>query len=295
MAVDGDAPKDFVRAYAYGDGLKSYPKTWPAFIAKVGHKWYPNESITEHLITRIGQGLGLEMADSELRLADAQLRFCSRYFLKPKEILIHGAEIFIGYLEDKEFVEKLENAEDARNLFTFQVVEEAIMNAYLDEAPVILRGFFNMLVFDALVGNNDRHHYNWGVVADLDGRRAPRFSPIYDSARGLFWSRSDELMDKLAADPNRYSACMEKYIVRSRPETGWDGTTDPNHFQLIEQIVKKDSDHANSLKNLLSQPIEKIGLDLLFGEFDEMFSEPRKKAILDCLKCRHQRLALISV
>ena len=45
QAIAGDAPKDFIRAYTYGKAKRSNPRKWPAYIAKVGHKWYPNESI----------------------------------------------------------------------------------------------------------------------------------------------------------------------------------------------------------------------------------------------------------
>lgn len=54
-----------------------------------------------------------------------------------------------------------------------------------------------MLVFDAIVGNNDRHFYNWGVIVDLKGMKPPRFSPVYDTARGLFWNQSEEWIEKL--------------------------------------------------------------------------------------------------
>ena len=71
----GDAPKDFLRIYQYGQGRRSRPSRWPAWIAKVGHKYYPNESVTEHLLTRIGQFLGLKVADSQLMWFGGQLRF----------------------------------------------------------------------------------------------------------------------------------------------------------------------------------------------------------------------------
>ena len=44
--VAGDAPKDFIRVYDYEPGQPGNPNnpdSWPAYIAKVGHKWYPGE------------------------------------------------------------------------------------------------------------------------------------------------------------------------------------------------------------------------------------------------------------
>lgn len=126
-AVAGDAPKDFLRIYRHGEGRSGRVRSWPAWIAKVGHKHYPNESITEHLLTRVGQTLGHRMADSKLMWFRGQLRFLSRYFLKTRtESLVHGAEIFAGFLADREFVEAVEKQDEARNLFTFQFVEQAL-------------------------------------------------------------------------------------------------------------------------------------------------------------------------
>lgn len=53
--IGGDAPKDFLRIYQYGNGRKDKPRHWVGYIAKVGHKWYPVESITEYIMNRIGE------------------------------------------------------------------------------------------------------------------------------------------------------------------------------------------------------------------------------------------------
>jgi len=92
-------------------------KTWPVFIAKVGHNWFSSESCTEHFVTPLGQGLGLTIADSELSLADGQSRFCSKCFLGSNEELTHGAENLIGYLDDKTFLEEAGEIKEARNAF----------------------------------------------------------------------------------------------------------------------------------------------------------------------------------
>ncbi len=102
--IAGDAPKDFIHVYEYGEARKKDRKKWPGYIAKVGHKWYPMESITEHLLNKIGGVLGLKMAQSRLMLAGDQIRFLSKYFLKKDERLVHGAQIYAGFLEDKTFV-----------------------------------------------------------------------------------------------------------------------------------------------------------------------------------------------
>ena len=223
--IAGDAPKNFIRAYTYGTANRSNPRKWPEYIAKVGHKWYPNESITEHLLTRIGQLLGLKMAESSLVSAHGQIRFLSRYFLRRNQRLEHGAQIFAGYLKDDQFVEEVEQEGATQDLFTFQFIQEAIQEQFPDQARSILRGYTRMLAFDAIVGNNDRHHYNWGVIVHGHRRHEPYFSPIYDSARALFWNDSESKLEEIKKDPDpqRLPAlyCSVRQKLAPKDGLGW--------------------------------------------------------------------------
>lgn len=95
-----------------------------------------------------------------------------------------------------------------------------------------------MLCFDAITGNNDRHFYNWGIIADVKGKKTPRFSPIYDTARGLFWNYSEEKIDKLfTRDGTIDEVQFTKYLQNSMPKIGWEGLKRLNHFTLIRNIV----------------------------------------------------------
>ncbi|MEO0779179.1 MAG: hypothetical protein AAF146_21625, partial [Bacteroidota bacterium] len=135
--IGGDAPKDFIRVYKHGDAPKESPNLWDKHIAKVGHKWYPLESISEHLLNRIGEVLGLNMAKSQLRIAHGQLRFLSKYFLVAEENMIHGAQIYSTYLEenDDRFVQEIEDQNWARALLTFQFTDESIKFMFPDQYP----------------------------------------------------------------------------------------------------------------------------------------------------------------
>lgn len=286
-AIAGDAPKDFLRIYNHGEGRRSRPKSWPAWIAKVGHKHYPNESITEHLLTRIGQALGLNMADSRLMCFGEQLRFLSRYFLKnDSHSLVHGAEIFEGYLQDRAFVETVEKQNEARNIFTFQFVEEALQKLFPGEWQDLRVGFARLLAFDAIVGNNDRHFYNWGVIVDIMGRRATVFSPIYDTARALYWNTSENVLMEIARDKNRHKIHLEKYVTNCFPKTGWDGLQAPNHFKLIQSIAEGRPELGEVLRQLPADGIVKETQALLETEFRGLISPLRSSFVLECLDRR---------
>ena len=93
--------------------------------------------------------------------------------------MIHGAQIFAGYLaDDSDFVRQVEEQDMAQEIFTFQVVEAAVRNRFPPQADTILQDFVRLIAFDAVAGNNDRHFFNWGVITQITGARPPRFSPI---------------------------------------------------------------------------------------------------------------------
>lgn len=128
----GEAPKSFIRVYEYQKGgvqRKSNPNSWALYLAKTGHKWYPLESITEHLIARIGKELSLNMAESRLVEAGGQIKFLSKYFLKPEkgQELVHGMDIIVAYLGgDRPFVEEIALQKREREFFTLEDTVQAI-------------------------------------------------------------------------------------------------------------------------------------------------------------------------
>ena len=281
--IMGDAPKDFIRAYEFRRGKvkRANPRTWPRFIAKVGHKYYPNESITEHLITRIGQAMKLNIADSRLVRVGGQIRFCSRFFHFDHEILEHGAQILSGYLSDPKFVEDVGREKQERELFTFEVVECAVRHQYPKEADAILSAYVVMLAFDTIVGNNDRHFYNWGVLKTVAGSNV-RFSPIYDTARGLFWNEPEVRLERNVNNTHY----LEAYVSGSKPLTSWDGKTEPSHFELLQEIYKNRPIYRNLLQSLHDLKLPETARDLLNGEFEGLFSDVKKEAIVNCLRLR---------
>lgn len=58
IKLDGDAPKQFIRAYIFekDSGVrKKNPDTWSPYIAKTAKKWYPHEFVIEFMINRVGE------------------------------------------------------------------------------------------------------------------------------------------------------------------------------------------------------------------------------------------------
>jgi hypothetical protein len=292
QAVSGDAPKKFIRHYEFGHSAKRHRHKWPAFIAKTGHKWYPIESITEFLLNRLGETLGIRMAKSKLAYGGSQIRFLSKYFLAADESLVHGAQIYSGYLgDDPEFVEQIERNKLAKEWLTLQITQKALLKFFPLYADAILEDLVRMLLFDAWVGNNDRHFYNWGVVTDIKGRKKPYFSPVYDTARGLFWNFAERKIVSLHKNANELERQIQNYISGSCPKIGWDSEVDINHIRLVEQIAKFNFGiKRDDIRSLFGDDSLKKCEFLIQHEFDGLLSPERKYVILHCLQRRIEEI-----
>ena len=291
FSITGDAPKELIRVYEYGTGRKSNMRTWPVYIAKTGHKWYPVESITENLLNCFGCALGLNMSLSRLALVGGQIRFLSKYFLKKDQELVHGADIYAGFLNDREFVEEIEEKHLARDFFTIQFTEQAIRSIFPEQANTILHEFVKMLLFDALVGNNDRHFYNWAIIRHLQCFHEPKYSPVYDTARGLFWNESEQKILSLHQNKEDLSLFIQRYTESSRPKIGWDNELNINHYKLVQLIAQNEFYITKiQIKELLSQSkLEKL-FYTLETNFKGLLSLERTDLIRLCLEHRHKRL-----
>jgi len=296
IVITGDAPKDFIRYYQYGFCRKSNPKTWPLFLAKHGHKHYPMEAITEHLLNRIGEVFGFNMAKSDLAWFGGQIRFLSKYFLKyPQEqVLDHGADLYAGYLNDRNFVEEIEKQNQSPEYFTVQFTQVVFKHFFPDNYEKLMLEFIKMLVFDALIGNNDRHFYNWGIIRDIKGKKNPEFSPIYDTARGLFWNDHEDKLKLIFNNKSRLNDFIKKYSENSSPKIGWDGYKRLSHFELVDGIKSLPYTlDCETLKNVCNEKkLQEVFL-MFDKEFAGLLSFERKEMIKICLQYRFERIKKI--
>jgi len=293
--LDGDAPKEFIRAYFYekDSGVrKANPKSWFPYIAKSAEKWYPHESVIEFMINRIGETLDINMNQVRLLVINGQIRFLSQYFLNRNETLNHGAEICGEYLDDHDMaVEIAENKNTARELFTFEFIEEALKAVFPSCYEDLVKDLIRMTAFDALAGNNDRHFYNWAVIdTKKKTRKKPKFAPIYDSARGLLWNFSDENVVNMYKDYKQGGKRLEKYINKASPRISIERNNSANHFELI-QFIKNYSEEYKKVVDELSTPEYELKVqEMISEEFFPYFIDERKYLISKMIEIRFNKV-----
>lgn len=292
----GDAPKDFI---------VSPGRSW---VAKGPRREGPIECVTEYLIARIGTLLPLRVAEGRLvRLrprvklkarrttgdAVPDVRFLSRHFLDLRngEQLVHGSQLVARCfgLGEGELFKQVPKGQEPE-FYTVDLVAGVLGELVATKAhgDQLVASFARMITYDAIIGSNDRHAQNWGVVQSAVRRDSPvRFSPVFDTARGLFWNNSE---DKLAAmEREGMERHVELYAGRSRPLIGIDGLKKPNHFDVVGRMIQ-DERFRWPVRQVISAFVPDNVTKLLRVEFGRLLSRRRLAFIDALLRYRHARL-----
>ena len=204
------------------------PVTGSRYVAKLGRRNNDLEVMTEYIIYLVGRNIGARVAEAKMALYDGKLRFLSKYFLDRSrgEELVHGIQLFQELYDESTI--KAVTRDEAREqaMFNLQAIRSAFGAHYVEYGPHVEDELFqrliDMVVHDAIIGIQDRHHENWGIIVQR-GRDAPppRFSPLYDSARGLFCNESDKELARYVGREGEQR--LSGYLARSRPLMGWEG------------------------------------------------------------------------
>ncbi len=290
--IVGTVPKNYL---AYGDPLSP---TTTGFIAKKGRlKADARECVTEEIISKIGAMLPLKMASSKLvRISKQDVRFLSQNFVvRHKFELLHGIELAARYFQSNpsevESAFELSDPDREHDFYTVPNILEILATLYPEDHPKLEDGFFKMLAFDAFVGAPDRHGMNWGVLSPINEKAGSvRFSPIFDTARGLFRECSDEDLIKHAQRSGRIGY-LEKYADRSRPIFSSGREQKDNHFSLVKWISDELPDqHRKSICRVFNavciQKIERM----LQRQFRRIITQDRIGFVMDLLALRIDRL-----
>lgn len=300
LGLIGAAPKDFV--VFTGCGVADHPYN-KAYVAKKPMREHTGfrECVTEYLISRIGRMLPLRVAEGRLvrieRRGDAvpDVRFMSRYFLRPDESLLHGVELVAQCFGlEKGIVEsELPRGDGERAFYTIDFVDD-VLNDFAKDQEVYVRlrdGFARMIAFDALIGATDRHASNWGVIEHVQRQRAPRFAPVFDTARGLLHHFDDQGLRPHIATPQKTMQFIQKFAAGAHPLIGIPGRPRLDYFDLVKYMVTAHrAKYGKPVQSVINafRPHEVSAL--LHREFSRLLHPIRLDLIDKVLRYRHQRL-----
>ena len=151
--------------------------------------------------------------------------------------------------------------------------------------------FCGYLVLDALVGNTDRHHENWGVI----GRDQPigknlilRLPPSYDHASSL----GRELQDDKRLEKLKRPNAISSYVLKGRSPIYW-SENDRRGLSPIEFVRRASKVDGKGFKFWLRKvlTLDMREVRAIFGMFpDGWISEAAIEFALQFIHCSRRIL-----
>lgn len=181
--------------------LIKYPRE-----VEVGVSW---EDITELVAARIARIFGLESMEVEIVTRRGRQGCLLKNFVvehEPNENEEGGP--LLGVLDDYDLILTTQLNGYRLIQFGFEFIQRfSFWGSMKDE-------FIEMQIFDILIGNQDRHPFNWMLLFFRNGD--VKFSPIYDNGASLGFRFTDEKLQNMITDETQ----MNKYINRTKVKAG---------------------------------------------------------------------------
>ena len=229
---------------------------------------------TEIIAYHLGKALGLDVPEAQVAKIDYGYGVLVENFLQTDEILI-----------------------EARDFLSYNSHNVCSIKGFFDSDPT-WKSYKTMLVFDCLIGNNDRHDENWGICCLFNHSESNirhRFAPFYDNASCLTRELNDQKIEvKLNTEQK-----LLKYIKNGKPPNLYwnnEDNTRYNHFELLEKLIQDEANTTEIIEDFLKvdyiDAVNEIMKEIRQLEVPQayIFSEHRSQIILKILELRKQRM-----
>jgi len=281
-----------------------HPNTFELYYFKEPKEKYPWEFWNEIVAYEVGRNLGFNVLEYKPAVLEG-IGGC----LSPSmtsgftEELMHGQQLLIRILPEFETKKGTDH--------TFQLVEEYFKsdNTYTH----LLENFIEMLVFDSIIGNRDRHQQNWAIIREITFVRkfdyfglkkekrftlsvTGRFSPLFDNGNCLAYNIIEENIDNFLKD----DGALDKYLFGEKAVSHlkWFGAS-LSHIELLKKIQEKypapiekaiASVKEKYTENLLTDIVNNIDNGIIFADKQYDLTPKRKELIIKLIKIRTEKL-----
>lgn len=231
---------------------------------------YTPENWSEVIAYEVGAMLGFNVLRYDIAEYNGKVGCISKSMTEhDKEDLIEGHSILTRHDSTYNPEEKSDYAR-----YTFDFVLRSLK---FFDAEFFIDDFVKMLVFDAIIGNSDRHQSNWGIIRYQEEIGWHTFdtkmkaAPIYDSGCCLGREFGEEQIKQFLSEQGKF----DKYIRKGTSELRVSETEKkPTHESLLTHIKTTYKEYGtlidNEIKRVLALYDKDKLLNLIFGIDDAL-------------------------
>lgn len=161
--------------------------------------------------------------------------------------------------------------------------------------------FYKIVIFDILIGNSDRHHSNWAILARGIVYKTPEdmfdvffnysMSPLYDNGSSLCAYEDNNNIEIFFKDKMKFEALVN---TKSKSATGWEDESPIRHFELLKKIKNNAYDSTIQYIEKIKTNINEEKIDKILSEFNNnIISIDMKKLLKMYLLERRKRILRI--
>ena len=210
-------------------------------------------------------------------------------FLSNTTSLVEGVEFILGkypYYDKDTLVDRYSGMP-----YSFQMIVESMK-------PILgISTIAKILLFDALIGNSDRHHSNWGITETkgflsvekgVFPVNAMTLSPLYDNGSSLCSYINESDIETILKDKIRYESIIN---TKSKSAIGWNNLRPIRHFELIKNLRNEYYDETVKFVINIKKNITEQSIDTILSNFhDNIISSQMKKLLKKFIIDRRNRI-----
>lgn len=226
---------------------------------------YSAETWSEIIAYEVGVALGFDVLRYDFALWNDRSACISKNMItdSKEESLVEGDSILTAFDTNYDPENK-----SMYSQYTVDFVMNALRNYQLAE---YIPDFLKMLVFDAIIGNSDRHQSNWGFIKrnivvtykkrsifNIKGELKTRIdkeyaiAPIYDSGCCLGREFGEQQIVDRLKDKNRLNSYINRATAELRIDTN--PTKKSPHYELLQYLCGKNS----SWKQVILETVDQV-------------------------------------
>ena len=241
-------------------GLFKYPKS-----ENEGHT---SEHISEHLAYMLGKILNVPIARVNIGYYNGRIG-CMSYLINEKDEDIVEAALFITENHPGYNLESMIDNDTGKYYCLEHVFEIASSNKMRFRV-------IQMMVFDYIIGNSDRHQNNWALIRKYgsikSGTLLLRFCPLYDNGSSLCCYANESIVAGcLGPDKNRFKSQVDS---KSKSLIRIDGYSKnrPTHIEMLKHLLENHPETSIIVEEFLKK-LRPYNMDRLIDSYSNLLSQ----------------------